>query len=108
MRRTSADRQAEAARYRELTQQAQSIPTVSSSFCKYDKDRQVLSMSSQHVGMPKTLFIRSHITGKEVRFVSVDENDILFDQDQWDGEQQIYRPLGNVNGIDYLVISNLI
>jgi hypothetical protein len=37
-------------------------------------------------------------------FVTVGPQDRLFDQDGWDGEQQIYRPIGNVPNVDYMVI----
>ena len=29
-----------------------------------------------------------------------------FDEDQWDGEQQVYRPVGDVKNVDHLVIYN--
>ena len=80
------------------------FPTVSLELCEYDRQNRVLKLSSRHVGMPITFFVRSHKTGKEVRFVPVTPADVLFDQDQWDGEQQIYRPLGDVSSIDYMVI----
>jgi len=48
--------------------------------------------------------VHSEKTGKDVRFVVVGEHDVLFDQDQWDGEQQIYRPMGHVPTVDHLVI----
>jgi len=82
------------------------IATVPLKFCEYDKKRKVLKLSSEFVGMPQTFVVESHHTGKEVRFVPVGPEDKLFDQDQWDGEQQIYRPLGNVPGVDHLVIYN--
>ena len=81
-------------------------PQVCLSKCEYDKKRKVLKFASGYFGMPHNFFVRSHITGKEVRFVAVGPEDKLFDQDQWDGEQQIYRPLGNVPGVDHLVIYN--
>ena len=80
------------------------IPVVGLEKCEYDKSRKVLKLVSEYVGMPKTFFVRSHHTGKEVRFVVVGPEDRLFDQDQWDGEQQVYRPLGNVPGVDHMVI----
>lgn len=82
------------------------IPTISLKFCEYNKSRKILTMSSDPIGMPKQFFLQSHHTGKEVRFVVVDEYDVLFDQDQWDGEQQVYRPVGNVPGVNHLVIYN--
>lgn len=114
-RRTTQDRMAEAAYYRNLTETAtkrreeqdamkKEIPTVSLKYCEYDKTRKVLKLASEYFGMPKEFFVKSHHTGKEVRFVVVGSEDRLFDQDQWDGEQQVYRPMGNVPGVDHLVI----
>ena len=82
------------------------IPTVPLEKCEYDKTRKVLKLASEYIGMPTTFFVKSHHTGKEVRFVSVTPDDVLFDEDGWDGEQHIYRPLGNVPGVDYMVIYN--
>ena len=83
---------------------ANEIPVVELSYCEYDKRRKVLKLASEYFGMPVTFFVRSHHTGKEVRFVPVGPADVLFDPDHWDGEQQIYRPLGNVPGVDHMVI----
>ena len=80
------------------------IVEVALNLCKYDKNRKVLLLSSKYVGMPQQLFVRSHHTGKEVRFVVVSQHDVLFDQDQWDGEQQVYRPVGIVPCVDHMVI----
>lgn len=82
------------------------IPTVDLKMCEYDKQRKVLKLASEYFGMPPTFFVKSHKTGKEVRFVRVTQADVLFDEDQWDGEQQIYRPLGNVPAVDHMVIYN--
>lgn len=80
------------------------IPTVSLKYCEYDKTRKVLKLASEFFGMPREFFVKSHHTGKDVRFVVVGEHDKLFDPDQWDGEQQIYRPVGNVPNVDHMVI----
>lgn len=80
------------------------IPTVSLKFCEYNKERRVLKLASEFFGMPSQFFVESHHTGKVVRFTPVNEHDVLFDPDQWDGEQQIYRPVGTVPGVDHLVI----
>ena len=84
----------------------QEIPTVDLKLCEYHKDRKVLTLASEYFGMPLTFFVRSHHTGREVRFVPVTPADVLFDQDGWDGEQQIYRPVGTVPGVDHMVIYN--
>lgn len=83
---------------------ANELPVIDLKFCEYDKKRKVLKLTSEYFGMPLSFYVRSHHTGKEVRFVPVTPADILFDHDQWDGEQQIYRPLGNVPGVDHMVI----
>jgi hypothetical protein len=80
------------------------IPTVALKLCEYDKSRKVLKLASEYFGMPRTFFVKSHHTGKEVRFVTVGPEDRLFSQDGWDGEMQIYRPVGNVPGVDHMVI----
>ena len=80
------------------------IPTVDLSLCEYDKSRRVLKLASEYFGMPYEFYMKSHHTGKTVRFKVVGPGDKLFDEDQWDGEQQIYRPLGDVPGVDHLVI----
>jgi hypothetical protein len=105
MYRTSADRKAEAARYRQMTEEA-TRKVVSLERCVYDKKRKVLMLTSEHFGMPLTFFVKSHKTGKEVRFTAVGEYDVLFDEDGWDGEQCIYRPVGNVDSVDHMVIYN--
>ena len=81
-----------------------SLPTVDLKFCEYDKNRKVLKLASEFFGMPSEFFVRSHYTSKEVRFRVVGPEDVLFDQDQWDGEQQVYRPVGTVPNVDHMVI----
>lgn len=82
------------------------IPTVDLSLCQYDKAQRRLRLASEYIGMPRAFIVQSHKTGKTVNFVPVTESDPLFDQDQWDGEQQIYRPLDTVPNVEYLVIYN--
>jgi hypothetical protein len=102
-RRSATDRKYEAARYRQMTEEAQ-IPTVDLKLCEFDKKRKVLKLASEYFGMPRQFFVKSHHTGKEVRFVEIGPHDVLYDEDGWDGEQKIYRPQGNVPNVDYLVI----
>ena len=80
------------------------IPTIPLEACEYDKTRKVLKLASEFFGMPREFFVHSNHTGKDVRFVVVGPEDKLFDQDQWDGEQQVYRPIGNVPNVDHMVI----
>jgi hypothetical protein len=82
------------------------IPRIELRHCEYDKTRKVLKLSSELLagGFPAQLFIKSHHTGKEVRFVPVGPEDRLFDQDFWDGEMCVYRPVGNVPNVDHMII----
>ena len=82
----------------------QELPHIALKLCEYDKNRKVLKLASEYFGMPREFFVKSHHTGKEVRFRVVGPEDVLFDQDQWDGEQQVYRPVGNVPNVDHMVI----
>ena len=81
-------------------------PTVPLKFCEFDKTRKVLKLASEYFGMPTEFFVESHHTGKQVRFVAVGPEDVLFDEDGYDGEQVIYRPVGNVPNVSYMVIYN--
>lgn len=106
-RRTTAERQAEAAVYRARSERAAvTMTAIPLGFCEYDKERKVLKLSSDYFGMPREFFVKSHHTGKEVRFVAIGPEDKLFDQDGWDGEQCIYRPIGDVSNVDHMVIYN--
>ena len=82
------------------------IPSVSLKDCEYDKNRKVLKLASEFFGMPRQFYVVSHKTGKEFRFTPVGPEDVLFDEDGWDGEQQIYRPVGHCPTVDYMVIYN--
>ena len=83
-----------------------SIPRIELKLCEYDKKRKVLKLASEYLGMPREFFVRSHHTDKEVRFVAIGPEDKLYNEDGWDGEQCIYRPIGNVPNVDYMVIYN--
>lgn len=83
-----------------------SIPTVDLKLCEYRKERKYLALASEYFGMPSEFYVKSHHTGKVVRFTCVQPGDKLFDEDGWDGEQQIYRPVGVVPNVEYMVIYN--
>lgn len=82
------------------------IKVVSLSKCEFRRKTGVLLLSSQELGgvFPRHFIVQSHHTGKEVRFVAIGPEDKLFCQDGWDGEQQVYRPVGNVPAVDHLVV----
>lgn len=91
---------------RAYDKQKKITPVVSLEFCEYDKYRKFLKLSSEYCGMPPTLIIKSHKTGREVTFVQVDPTDKLYDPDGWDGEQNVYRtfPFNALPNVHYLVI----
>ncbi len=103
-RRVSAEWEQQ--RYPEPPMDKPRIPVVDLKYCEFDKNRRVLKLASEFFGMPGEFFVRSHHTGKEVRFTVVNQHDKLFDQDGWDGEMCIYRPVGNVPNVDHMVIYN--
>lgn len=82
------------------------IPTITLKQCHYDKMNRQLVIASKLFGgkFPSQFMVQSHHTGKEVRFVVVQPTDVLFDQDQWDGEQQVYRPMGDVPRVECAVV----
>lgn len=70
-------------------------------FCK----KRFMMLASEYIGMPSEFDLVSTFTGKTIRFKVIGENDPMFDQDQWDGTQQIYRPTEPCK-LDYFVIYN--
>ena len=82
------------------------VPNVELGRCDYDRKRKVLKLASEIFSgrFPRKFVVRSHHTGRQIEFTVVGENDPLFDQDCWDGEMCIYRPVGQVPNVDYLVV----
>ena len=82
------------------------VPVVGLENCSFDKAQRRLILSSDFVGMPRELVVRSHHTGITMRFTVIGPEHRLFDQDQWDGEQQIYQPVKALPSVDHLIIAN--
>lgn len=80
--------------------------TVSLELCEYRKGTRVLTLASEFFGMPREFFVRSHLTDRVVKFTVVTPSDSLYSEDQWDGEEQIYRPVEHLPNVDYMVIYN--
>ena len=81
-------------------------PTVGLELCEYRKEQKYLALASEYFGMPQEFFVKSHHTGKTVRFSAVRPGDPLWDEDGWDGEQCVYRPSVPVKNVEYMVIYN--
>lgn len=124
-RRSATDRKYEAARHRQMSDEMiaalktnipsivraqaardREIPSIDLNKCDYHKATKSLRLASEYLGMPEQFFVVSHHTGKVVRFVEVGPYDLLFDEDGYDGEKKVYRPMGNVPNVDHLVIYN--
>lgn len=82
------------------------IPTVDLKLCEYRKETKALLLASEYFGMPREFFVRSHHTGKVVTFRAIGPGDPMWDEDGWDGEQCIYRPMTKVPNVEYMVIYN--
>lgn len=81
-------------------------PFVNLSSCEFNKTANRLTLCSELVGMPRELIVHSDYTGKDVMFRAIGPEHPLYDQDQWDGEQQIYRPLSPAGKVKTLIIYN--
>ena len=86
--------------------QTNTIPTVSLQLCEYNKAKKTLSLASEYFGMPQQFYVVSHVTGKEFRFVHVGPEDVLYDEDGWDGEMAIYRPVGHCPNVNHMIVYN--
>ena len=89
------------------------VMNVPLSSCEYDKQRRTLCLAYKDLpparrfsdwGFPASVNIHSEKTGRTVQFYPVGPNDRLYSEDQWDGEQQIYRPNVALDTVDHLVI----
>ncbi len=79
---------------------------ISLKLCDWNKTKKSLSFASEYMGMPFEFVVVSEKTGREVSFKAVQYGDPLFCEDGWDGEQQVYRPVSDLNTIEYAVIYN--
>lgn len=81
-------------------------PVYDLSLFSYNKTYKRISVPSEYFGMPPRFKLRSHITGRIVDFVPIAADDPLYDEDGWDGEQAVYRPLQNGTNVEYAIIYN--
>ena len=79
---------------------------VSLQLCDFHKPSRKLTLASEYFagGFPQEIEIHSHHTGRSVAFRPVQQGDPLWDEDGWDGEQCIYRPIQFVPNVDYLIV----
>ena len=79
---------------------------VSLKVFEYLPERKCLASPSKNFKgrFPTSLLVTSHHTKETIQFNPVKQEDPLFCQDGWDGEQQIYRPAKFIKNVEYLVI----
>ena len=84
------------------------IPIIPISKMDWNKKSKTLTLASEYFGMPAKFFVESHHTGRVVLFEPIGEDDPKFCQDQWDGEQMIYKPAASEakTNAKYVVIYN--
>ena len=80
------------------------FPHFESEQFRYSKDTQTLVYNEYNDSYPKSLFVKSKVTGKVIRFDMINEYHPKFDMDQWDGEQQVYAPDIPVSGAERLTV----
>lgn len=84
------------------------VPIVDTTHCHYNRASRQLVMSSDIVGMPRHIRIRSVHTGRVEMFVPIGPDHPQFCQDGWDGELRIYEPVNTLDRVKTLVISNFL
>jgi hypothetical protein len=76
--------------------------TVDLTSCVFNK--KFKSLELQINGYPSKITVISNRTNKAVDFVPVQPGDKWFDEDQWDGEMQVYKPTINLPTVEKLVV----
>lgn len=76
--------------------------------CVYHPIAKRLTISTEKIIgsiiFPNTVYVKSHHTNKQVIFKPIKPYHKDFDEDQWDGEQQIYEPMDAGVNVKTLVI----
>ena len=76
---------------------------INLTYCKWQKSLNQIS-SVWNKGFPASVHVFSQTSGSFREYRPVDFSDPRFDQDQWDGEQQIYRTTEPTKQAEYLVL----
>lgn len=71
--------------------------------CKWQKNLNQLS-APWNISFPREIFVYNPKTSKYKTYFHLHDNDPRFDQDQWDGEQMVYRTNEVTNKAEYLVL----
>ncbi|NDB82506.1 MAG: hypothetical protein EB127_07170 [Alphaproteobacteria bacterium] len=71
--------------------------------CKWQKNLNQLS-TSWNIRFPREVCVYNPKTGKNRTYFYLSDTDPRFDQDQWDGEQMVYKTSELTNNAEYLVL----
>ena len=71
--------------------------------CKWQKNLNQLS-APWNISFPREIFVYNPKTSKYKTYFHLHDNDPRFDQDQWDGEQMVYKTSELTNNAEYLVL----
>jgi hypothetical protein len=79
------------------------IMSISTEKCKWQKDLNQLT-ATWELTFPKEVVVFNPKTSEHRVYLRLDDTDPRFDQDQWDGEQMVYKTKGPTNKAEYLVL----
>jgi hypothetical protein len=81
------------------------ILTISTDDCKFSaKDRALYTTRDRIGSMPSRLYVESPSTGRKILFKTIGPDHPKFDEDGWDGMQNIYEPVEHLPKVDLLYV----
>ncbi len=74
----------------------------------FRKATKQLTLGLKFVGpaYPHEIDLYSDYTGNVITFRSIGPDDKMFDEDGWDGVQQVYAPVQHCPRVEYLIVSD--
>ena len=79
------------------------IAKISLEKCKWQKNLNQLTVP-WNSNFPKEITVHNPKTDTHRLYTQISDTDPRFDQDQWDGEQMVYKTHGPTNNAEYLVL----
>lgn len=82
------------------------VQPLNTSQCEFNLKRRELTVASEVFGgkFPGVIELTSDHTGRKVIFRPVQPGHRLYDEDHWDGEQEVYAPLESLPRVESLVV----
>jgi hypothetical protein len=79
------------------------IAKISLEKCKWQKHLNQLT-TPWNSSYPREITVHNHNTDTLRLYTQINDTDPRFDQDQWDGEQMVYKTHAPTNNAEYLVL----